>query len=219
MKCPQVTAIAGAGGKTTLIRRESARLRALGLKVLVTTTVHMMIERHTDLTCRADSLKSTLFATGICMAGAPCRDDPLKFSALPEEVYYQACQYADRVLVEADGARRLPAKFPREDEPALPSNVTDVIVVMGLDSLGKPIRNTLHRFGLMCQSWGISPDELITFSLLKDIVQRCYLTRLAAFPCRVLYSKSEGRELRFLSPEEAELFCEFSSADPCARRR
>ena len=42
-----VTAVVGAGGKTTLIRELSARYRAQGKRVLVTTSTHMFRERHT----------------------------------------------------------------------------------------------------------------------------------------------------------------------------
>ena len=41
------------------------------------------------------------------------------------------------VLIEADGARRLPLKVPAEHEPVIPEMTTHVLSVYGLDSIGK----------------------------------------------------------------------------------
>ena len=48
------------------------------------------------------------------MAGLPLGE---KICALPPDVYRAACAAADLVLIEADGSRSLPLKFPREQEP------------------------------------------------------------------------------------------------------
>ena len=44
------------------------------------------------------------------MAGI--REGEEKIRALPREVYEAVCAHADAVLVEADGSRGLPLKFP-----------------------------------------------------------------------------------------------------------
>ena len=41
LRSPEVVAVVGAGGKTTLVYRLAAEARALGRRVLVTTTTHM----------------------------------------------------------------------------------------------------------------------------------------------------------------------------------
>eukprot|EP01043_Picozoa_sp_COSAG02_P002141 COSAG02_NODE_48_length_45421_cov_103.222100_34_plen_228_part_00 len=43
------------------------------------------------------------------------------------------------VIVEADGARKLPFKAPADNEPVLPLGATTVIAVGGVDALGIPI--------------------------------------------------------------------------------
>jgi molybdenum cofactor cytidylyltransferase len=50
------------------------------------------------------------------------------------------------LLIEADGARRLPLKAPESHEPAVPGFVDQVIVVAGLLGLGRPLSGlTVHR--------------------------------------------------------------------------
>ena len=63
-----VTAVVGAGGKTTLIRELSARYRAQGTRVLVTTSTHMFRERHTLVDAEAAELVTVLQTEGFAMA-------------------------------------------------------------------------------------------------------------------------------------------------------
>ena len=52
---------------------------------------------------------------------------------------------ADYVLLEADGAKRLPLKAPAEHEPVIPPETTLVIAVLGLDGIGKPVSEAAFR--------------------------------------------------------------------------
>lgn len=46
----------------------------------------------------------------------------------------------DLVLCEADGARRLALKAPAEHEPVIPALSPIVVALMGLDAIGRPLR-------------------------------------------------------------------------------
>ena len=128
-----IQAVVGSGGKTTLIHRLAAEARARGQKVLVTTTTHMRIEPDTLLTGEAAPILRALEERGYAMAGVR---EGEKIRALPPEVYRAACAGADLVLVEADGSRGLPLKFPGEQEPVIPDNTDEILVVCGLGGLG-----------------------------------------------------------------------------------
>ena len=54
-------------------------------------------------------------------------------------------QLADFVLVEADGAKRLPLKAHAPHEPVIPPNTRQTIYVVGADGFGRPIRQICHR--------------------------------------------------------------------------
>ena len=102
-----IQAIVGAGGKTTLMHRLARQYREQGLKVLLTTTTHMFIESDTLCTGSAEEIRRALETGGYAMAGVA---DGEKIGPLPEAVYLEVCQYADMVLVEADGSRQLAVK-------------------------------------------------------------------------------------------------------------
>ena len=63
-----------------------------------------------------------------------------------EEIRNQAEARRFSLLVEADGARRLPLKAPAAHEPVIPAWASSVIVVAGLSGLGKPLSTDwVHR--------------------------------------------------------------------------
>jgi probable selenium-dependent hydroxylase accessory protein YqeC len=49
------------------------------------------------------------------------------------------------ILIEADGARRLPMKAPAEHEPVIWAETTHVLNVYGLDTLGKKLEDVCFR--------------------------------------------------------------------------
>ena len=57
-------------------------------------------------------------------------------------------QWEIPVLIEADGARRLPAKVPAKHEPVILPCTTYVLSVYGLDSIGQKIEDVVFRHEL-----------------------------------------------------------------------
>ena len=115
-----IIAVVGSGGKTTLIKKLAAQYRSEGKTILVTTTTHMFIEEDTLLTDDANAIIQKLKETGYVMAGIP---DGQKIKALSKETFDAVCVCADVVLVEADGSKCLPLKYPNATEPVIPENV------------------------------------------------------------------------------------------------
>lgn len=72
------------------------------------------------------------------------------------------------ILIEADGSRGRPFKAPSDHEPVIPSSVTLVVVVVGMDALGRPIVETAHRPELVAVLAGrpitdpVGPDAIAT---------------------------------------------------------
>jgi len=65
-------------------------------------------------------------------------------------------------LIEADGARHLPLKAPAEWEPVIPELVDQVIVVLGLSSIGKLLNDeTVFREAIFSELTGLRPGEPI----------------------------------------------------------
>ena len=70
----KVIAFVGSGGKTTLLKEQARAYRKQGIRVFITTTTHMLIEKDTLLTDDPDTIIRSLEETGYAMAGRPLVD-------------------------------------------------------------------------------------------------------------------------------------------------
>ena len=173
-------AVVGSGGKTTLIKRLAEQYRREGKTVLVTTSTHMFIEEYTLLTDNAQEIILALKEKGCVMAGNP---EGLKIKPLSRETFDAVCACADVVLLEADGSKGLPLKYPNIMEPVIPENTDEIIVVCGLNAIGRKAVDVCHRLELVKACLGIGDDTVITPAHIQKLVTEGYLNPLkAAFP-------------------------------------
>ena len=175
-----IISIVGSGGKTTLLKKLAAQYRSEGKRVFVTTTTHMFLEENMLLTDDPATIIRALQQDGFVMAGL---SDGKKICALSEETYEAVCAHADVVLVEADGSRMHPLKYPRETEPVIPENTDEIIVVCGLNAMGQKAKDVCHRLELVKACLDIGDDALITPSHIQQLVTEGYLNPLRkAYP-------------------------------------
>ena len=175
-----IIAVVGSGGKTTLLKKMAADYHRQGKTVLVTTTTHMFIEADTLLTDDADTILHALEKTGYVMAGIP---DGEKIKPLSLETFDTVCAHADVVLVEADGSRRMPLKYPNETEPVIPAHTDEIIVVCGLNAIGQKAKDVCHRLEQVKACLGIEDDTVITAAHVQKLVTEGYRNPLgAAYP-------------------------------------
>lgn len=170
-----IISVVGSGGKTTLIKQLSSRYRSEGKTVLVTTTTHMFIEEDTLLTDDAEKIIGVLQETGYAMAGIP---EGEKIKALSRETFDTVCACADVVLVEADGSKRLPLKYPNASEPVIPENTDEILVVCGLNAIGQKAKDVCHRLELVKAYLGIEEDTVISAEHVQKLVTEGYLKPL-----------------------------------------
>ena len=151
-----VTALIGGGGKTTLLYTLTEELRKKGT-VLLCTSTHIMRPTQYEVLERAGEaeLSAALSAHGAVCVGEPSAEGKLG----PPSLSFDAlARLADYVLVEADGSRRLPLKAHAPHEPVIPANAQRVVLVVGADGFGKPIRAVCHRSELYAARCGASPE-------------------------------------------------------------
>lgn len=170
-----IKAFVGAGGKTSLIRRCAKEYLAQGYKVFVTTSTHMYIEDNTMLTDHASDIIRELEEKHYVMAGIP---EGKKIKPLSYKTYKKVCQCADIVLVEADGSKHMPLKFPDISEPVIYDNVDEIIVVYGLHALYRRAGEVVHRLYLADKYYPLEKDELITEKHMNNIVMKGYVELL-----------------------------------------
>ena len=170
-----IIAVVGSGGKTTLIKKLAEQYRAEGKTVLVTTTTHMFIEADTLLTDDADTILRALEESGYAMAGLPAGE---KIKALSPETFRTVCTHADVVLVEADGSRQLPLKYPKAAEPVITEKTEVIIVVCGLNAIGQKAKDVCHRLELVMQHLDITESTVITPHHVYRLVMDGYVRPL-----------------------------------------
>ena len=132
-----ITALIGGGGKTSSMYALAVELRKKG-SVIVCTSTHILLPPQYPFLPR---LLSSLSFGDVVSTGTV---DGQKLSA-PTQPFRELLGYADYVLVEADGSRQLPLKAHAPHEPVIPDEAKTVLVVIGIDGLGKPIRDAAHR--------------------------------------------------------------------------
>lgn len=167
---PGITAIIGAGGKTTLLRALADELSPRA-RVIVATSTKMYVPDWCPVVLEddeeRDDEKRLLLRLEAALADASCvcigaihkptgklQASHLEFSRL--------ANMADYVLVEADGAKMLPLKAHAEHEPVIPGDTQRVVCVVGADGLSAPVSQVCHRLHLFAQLAGISESDAVT---------------------------------------------------------
>ena len=169
---PFVVSLAGAGGKTSTIRRLAWEAVGRGLKVLVVTTTHMARpDAFGVFDGNAEEIRTVLERRSLAVAGRPAEKGKITFTGW--ELYKEACSLADLVLVEADGSRQLPLKAHGPQEPVIPTASRRTICVAGASGFGRPIREAVHRPERFCTLTGAAETapatpELAARALLAE---------------------------------------------------
>jgi probable selenium-dependent hydroxylase accessory protein YqeC len=77
----------------------------------------------------------------------------------------------DHIIVEADGAKRLPLKAPGDQEPIIPSATTLLVPIVGIDALRKPLNEeTAFRPERIAELTGAQLGEPITPQLIASLI-------------------------------------------------
>ena len=157
-----VVSLCGGGGKTTLMYALARETKTLMPTALFTTT-HIMPPSDADVVlsvpfseevCRAAWREGKIVSSGVFLA------EERRFGAPEEEAMRFLCREAASVIIEADGARRLPVKFPAAWEPVIRPETTHTVVVAGLSALGKHPAEIVHRHALAKDAVDVSGDRL-----------------------------------------------------------
>jgi len=170
----ELVAFTGGGGKTTLLLDLSRQLAARGDRILVTTTTRLGLDQTegVELVWSLDpfQLESALDSAGIVFVLSE-RDDHKVRGYEPEIVdELFADTSAAYVLVEADGSRGRPLKAPADHEPVIPAAASTVVVVMGIDAIGRTIFEAAHRPAAAMALTGLAESDHITAEAAATIL-------------------------------------------------
>ena len=184
-----VTAFFGSGGKTTLIDRLAQELTGT---VIVCTSTHIYPAKNLPF---FQEIREKI--TENCCVGTPT--DHGKLTA-PQQSFEELAALADYVLVEADGSKGLPLKAHLPHEPVIPACANQVIQVVGLSGLGKPIKEAVHRPERFAELCGCTVEDLATPERVAKVLNTEALADLY-----VLTQTGQGRELAGLLHAECKM--------------
>jgi len=166
----EVVAFVGAGGKTSALFRLAHELREDGWRVLATTTTRVAMYEVEQAPFSAplkvgtppSQIRDWLNEHGFVFLYGTREASHHKIAGLHPEVLAGIVDSvnSDVLLIEADGARRLPFKVPRAHEPAIPPETTLVVPVAGVDALDQPLDEAhVYNAARLCDRYGFAEGE------------------------------------------------------------
>ncbi len=156
-----IISVVGAGGKTSTIEYLAREYGILNKQVIVTTTTHM-VRPHKSIWCCEESIElfdQYLETQSEVWVGLPSGEDKMSSPSL--SFLEKLVKKKIPILIEADGAKRLPFKVPGEHEPVLFKKSNIVIGVLGLDALGVPLMEACFRSDLAAKLLDKSEASMI----------------------------------------------------------
>ncbi len=162
----ELVAFIGGGGKTTLLLELSHQLAERGERVVVTTTTKLGLDQteRVEIVWSPDpfQVESALDDAGVVFVLSEGDDHKVRGyePELVDELFLDTS--AGFVLVEADGSRGRPLKAPADHDPVVPAAASVVVVVMGVDAVGRTIFEAAHRPGAAAALSGLNEHALIT---------------------------------------------------------
>ena len=169
-----IISIVGGGGKTTLMECLAREMLVRGETVLVTTTTRILrpggeLPERIIISAQPGAVleraQDLLLASGRVTAASACLASDEKLAGFRVEQIEELKQgnLFDWIVVEADGARRLPLKAPGPHEPVVPLSSGWVIAVVGLDAIGRPLTDEwVFRSRLFAEITGLPPGAAVT---------------------------------------------------------
>lgn len=202
LQTSRLISLCGGGGKTSLMFALARELIASGEKILLTTTTKIAASEGKGVW----PLMMAKDASGVIAAACQMniakgsaiiavlkeKEDRKKLVGFAPEVIDELHEtgFFDRILVEADGAKRRPLKAPSSNEPVIPSATDCLVMVVGLNGLGKPLNSdNVFRPHVWRELTGDLPEEPISpESLVKVVMHTRGLSKGTPLcACKVLY--------------------------------
>jgi len=154
-----VISFVGAGGKTSLAEYLGQTAAAGGKRVVMTTTTRIWA-KEPYVTLDAPGMKKGGRSRRFVRMGKSV--DQGKLTGLSDGEVEALVRDYDLVLVEADGAKGRPLKYPAAHEPVIPPCSGRIVVVAGLDALGLTIAEAVFRSELFTEASGMPSGVEIT---------------------------------------------------------
>ncbi|PID99736.1 MAG: putative selenium-dependent hydroxylase accessory protein YqeC [Acidobacteria bacterium] len=197
---PIIVSIVGMGGKTSMLFQLAEEAKALGKRVLITTSTKMWVPKiqqydFIDLSGQLFShISSEDMHAGIYVA-AISDEQRNKIRGVESETLQRSLNKFDLVVIEADGSRSKPLKGWRKDEPVVPDFSHFTIGILDITCLKKVIdQNLVLRLELFCKLTDSQPGDQVTLDHLAAIISNQH----------GLFQNAAGKKIVFLNKAESQ---------------
>lgn len=167
----KVIVVCGAGGKTSYIKRLSESYK--DKKVVITTTAKIFKPKKYTENIDLHSFDND----NIIILGKEYDDKKLMYAG--DDELKKAIDFADIVLIEADGAKYYPIKIPNNEEPVIPEflyrKIYKIVIVMGLHSLERKFKEVCFRYNLCSE---IDIEKIVDLETIEYIADKYYINKL-----------------------------------------
>ena len=167
----KVIVVCGAGGKTSYIKRLSESYK--DKKVVITTTAKIFKPKKYTENIDLHSFDND----NIIVLGREYDDKKLMYAG--DNELKKAIDFADIVLIEADGAKYYPIKIPNNEEPVIPEflygKIYKIVIVMGLHSLERKFKEVCFRYNLCSE---IDIEKIVDLETIEYIADKYYINKL-----------------------------------------
>ncbi len=169
-----IISLIGAGGKTSLMFQLAKEIVQSKKKVLTTTTTKIFIPKpyqspatvvEDDFDKLMKKMESNLNKFSHFSAGSRYDKGSNKLKGFTPAIIRKLWQKKlfDWIIVEADGAKQKPIKASNQHEPVVPEETTHLILVAGLDAVGKILDDQyVHRSKIFSSNTGLALRETLT---------------------------------------------------------
>ncbi len=163
----ELVALVGGGGKSTTLFGLGHELATHDRRVLLTTTTKMGRPQTASVSNVCWSADSESVATALQRPGpvmVVAGGDDHKITGPPPQLVddWFAESMAEYVIVEADGSNGRPLKAPASHEPVIPATSTLVVILIGIDAVGMPLAEAVHRVEVAQRFTGLDPEHRMT---------------------------------------------------------
>lgn len=168
----RICSVVGGGGKSSFILKASSFLRRQGVRFIVSTTTKMWLWQVSDIgdvIALTEIFKSNIAKFGtrghFCVVGS-VTGEKVKGLSIKEACTLFSLFPEHRILLEADGSKGMPLKGHLKGEPVIPDASGLVVGIIGLDSLGRAVKEVVFRPEEFARLYNVDLSDKIGLDLI-----------------------------------------------------
>ncbi len=175
----------GAGGKTSLAEYLAREALKRGKRVALATTTKIWARKPfvtLDESRWQDRPEKIIRIGKTVEAG--------KLTGLDDAEIMEIGRGFDLVLIEGDGSKGMPLKYPAAFEPVIPVFSDKVVVVGGLDALTGQVAQNVFRWNLFADEAEVRGDDIVTPAIFSRLFEADAMMKgVSADKCAVVLNK------------------------------